>query len=205
MTKLTCRPVSGQFFTFPSQTLLFFIALVSFCYFPGAFSFILCLHRGGSERAQNRRVSQHGSVSFVSIRFSQRGALKANSETSLLALRTKSGALPSLFTPLSPFTNRYLSRSDCMGLFFFQRRWHIKMIERNIYWAFLRSLEVLLFVKKAFKEQINCIHSIFLLLFVFFVSLSPSRSESGFHGAVVFCHDERYQGYSAKRLCATIY
>lgn len=49
------------------------------------------------------------------------------------------------------------------------------MIERNIFRAFLRSLEVfffLLFVKKAFKEQINCIHSIFLLLFAFFVSLS---------------------------------
>lgn len=83
--------------------------------------------------AQNRRVSQHGSLSFINIRFSQRDTLKANSETSLLAPRTKSAAPPSLFAPLSPFTNRYLSRSDCMGLFFFQRRWHIKMIERNIY------------------------------------------------------------------------
>lgn len=124
----------------------------------------------------NRRVSQHGSVSFINIRFSQRDALKANSETSLLALRTKSPAPPSLFTPLSPFTNRYLSESDCMGLFSFQKRWHIKMIERNIYWAFLRSLEVLLFMKKAFKEQINCIHSAFLLLFAVFVSLALSRA-----------------------------
>lgn len=79
------------------------------------------------------------------------------------------------------------------------------MIERNIYWAFFRSLEVLLFVKKAFKEQINCVHSIFLLLFACFVSLFPSRFESGFHGAVVFCHAEHYQGYYAKQLCATIY
>lgn len=151
MAKLTCRPVGGHFFTFPSQTfsllsclssssphsLLFSITLVSFCYFPGAFSFIQCLHQGwggeGAKGARNRRVSQHGSVSFISIRFSQRDALKANSETSLQALQTKSAAPPSLFTPRSPFTNRYLSRSDCMGLFFFQRRWHIKMIERNIY------------------------------------------------------------------------
>lgn len=123
-----------------APSLLFFITLVSFCYFPGAFSFILCLLQGWtegwgrrrSEGARNRRVSQHGSVSFINIRFSQRDALKANSETSLLALRTKSPAPPSLFTPLSPFTNRYLSESDCMGLFSFQKRWHIKMIERNI-------------------------------------------------------------------------
>lgn len=62
----------------------------------------------------------------------------------------------------------------------------------------------LLFVKKAFKEQINCFRSIFLLLFAFFVSLSLAW-RSGFHGAVVFCHHERYQGYSAKQLCAAIY
>lgn len=88
---------------------------------------------GEVEGAQNRRLSQHVSVSFINIRFSQRDALKANSETSLLALLTKSPAPPSLFTPLSPFTDRYLSKSDCVGLFSFQKRWHIKMIERNIY------------------------------------------------------------------------
>lgn len=72
-------------------------------------------HGGGSEGARNRRVSQHGSVSFINIRFSQRDALKANSETSLPAQQTKSPAPPSLFVPLSPFTNRYLSESDCTG------------------------------------------------------------------------------------------
>lgn len=128
------EPFSGHFFTLPRQTfsprsylsssarpsLLFFITPVSFCYCPGAFSFILCLHQGWTRRwergggARNRRVSQHGSVSFIN-RFSRRDALKANSEPSLPAQQTKSPAPPSLLAPLSPFTNRYLSESDCAG------------------------------------------------------------------------------------------
>lgn len=144
MAKLTSRLVSGQFFTFPSQTFSLLSSFIIFAPLPPIFHHscvLLCcwcllIHlvapsrvdgRRGSEGARNRSVSQHGSISFINIRFSQRDALKANSETSLLALRTKSAAPPSLFTPLSPFTNRYLCRTDCMGLFFFQRRWRIEM------------------------------------------------------------------------------
>lgn len=60
------EPFSGHFFTLPRQTfsprsylsssarpsLLFFITPVSFCYCPGAFSFILCLHQGWTRRGE---------------------------------------------------------------------------------------------------------------------------------------------------------
>lgn len=131
------EPFSGHFFTFKLSlcTLIFHHLHAP----PSYFSSLLCpsvifLVRshsscvsikggrgGGSEGARNRRVSQQGSVSFINIRFSQRDALKANSETSLPAQQTKSPAPPSLFAPLSPFTNRYLSESDCMGDFPFKR------------------------------------------------------------------------------------
>lgn len=128
------EPFSGHFFTLPRQT--FSPASFIICTpLPPIFhhSCVLLLlsrcvlihlvspsrvdaavgERGGG--ARNRRVSQHGSVSFINIRFSRRDALKANSEPSLPAQQTKSPAPPSLLAPLSPFTNRYLSESDCAG------------------------------------------------------------------------------------------
>ncbi len=67
---------------------------------------------GGREGGSgDRRASQRASIPFINIRISQRGALKANSETSPLPLRTKAEStqlkcemLLFLFTPSTPFT-----------------------------------------------------------------------------------------------------
>lgn len=130
-------PFGGHFFTLPRQT--FLPALLSFAILTPLppisrrscvlllFSRCVLIHLASPSRVDaargggHRSVSQHGSVSFINIRFSQRHALKADSETSLPAQQTKSPAPPSPSTPLSPVTNRYLSESDCTGVIFLSK------------------------------------------------------------------------------------
>lgn len=82
------------------------------------------------------------------------------------------------------------------------------MIERNIYRVFFCSLEVLLFVEKKKKLLKNRLIVLIQFSCCRLRPLSPSFPHAlnlAFHGAVVFCQDERYQGYYAKQLCATVY
>lgn len=137
MANLTCRPVSGPLFTFPSQTFSALLPFIIFTPLPPIFhhscvlllfSWCVLIHLVSPSRvdggeAREREGSEQKSFTAWLRFIYQHQVFSARHLKSQLrnlspgpANKERSSTFP-VHTAFS-FHDRYLSRSDCMGLFF---------------------------------------------------------------------------------------